>query len=227
MIRAKIAQAKDLIEKVSSEQTLVSQHKQYLAFLSELEDKLPQLNDYQQSSQAIQEQRPGDFGGQDVTGIINKINVMLAALQNGSELPKKNMVNQLSSEVKELEKELKAAWQEYVLSTTRNSLGVLESIKGILNDSSKIDDAIKKLLRIQKKWPVADKTFQDLAGALEEARQIIQDLNAGEEVQKFLELVSSMKARVSDLKPEILDWLEKQSLTNNLEITFTNSQRRM
>lgn len=227
MIRAKIAQAKDLIDKVSAEQILASQHKQYAAFLSEMEDSLPQLNDYQQSSQVLQEHLPEDFGGQDVTGIINKINVILAALQNGNGPPKKNMVTQLADEVKELEKELKASWQEYLSSTTQNSLGVLNSIKGILNDSSKIDDAIRKLLRIKKQWPVADKTFQDLVGALEESRQIIQDLNAGVDVQKFLELVSSRKARLSDLKPEILDWLQKQNLTKNLEITFANNQRGM
>jgi hypothetical protein len=227
MIREKIAQAKDLIDKVSIEQVLVSRHKQYAAFFSELEDSLPLLNDFQRSSQILQEQCPDHFSRQNVTGIINKINVILTGLQNGSEPPKKNMVTQISEDVKVLEKELKVAWQEYVSKTTQNSLGLLESIKGILNDFSKIDDTVKKLLQVQKQWPVLNKTFHDLTGALTEARQIIQDLNAGDDVHKFLDLVSSRKARVSDLKPEILDWLRRQELTDNLEITFANSQRRI
>ncbi|GBF31835.1 hypothetical protein DCCM_0019 [Desulfocucumis palustris] len=227
MIRAKIAQAKELIDKVSAGQILASYYKQYAAFLSELDNRLPQLKRYQQSSQVLQEQRPENFRGQDVTGIINKISLMLSSLQDGSDPPKKNMVIQLTSQVNELEEKLKKAWQAYASSISRNSLGLLESTKGVLNDPSKIDDVINKLALIQSQWPVANNTLQDLTNALEEALQIIQDLNAGEDVQKFLELVFSRKARVSDLKPEVLEWLENQGLTDNLEISFANSQRRM
>lgn len=219
MLITKIAQAKVLISTVQIEEKKALEHKQYVKFLAELENQLPLLNGYTDTLEVLQKNRPGEFRNQDVTGILTKIKAILTILQS-DELPKKADINGLVKEVSNLESELRKDWKKYVRKTTQDSLGVLDNVKGILTDTEKIDDVINKLKSLEQKWPVTKKTLQDLTDSLKEAQQIIQDLNAGEEVQKFLGLVSTGTATLYDIKPEILDWLKLKKLTKNLKINF-------
>lgn len=227
MLSDKLVKAKELIEKVSVEQNLVAQYNQYSTFLTDLEGLIPQLNNYKQACQILQGYQPEEFSGIDVTGIIIQIDAILNILKKGTEPPRKNQIKQLAEEARTQEEQLKKNWKRHVIINTQDSLGVLNNIKGILDDSSKINEVIIKIEVLKSQWPVSNKTLQDLTATLEKALQIMQDLNAGEDVQKFLELVSARKARLSDLKPEILSWLQKQQLTKNLEITFASGQGRV
>lgn len=224
MLIDKIFEAKALVDQVKSDQIKVSQHDKYAGFLTELKASLPSLNRYQQTCELLQTELADSFAKVDLQSEINKINGMLTALK-GDTPPNKFLVKQLVDQVQKWEDQLKQAWQHYVDDSSGHSRGALDSIKGILDDTSKIDDLFSKLNKIKNQWPVSKQTIEDLTTTIYDAMQIIKKLNADAEVQKFLELVSARKARLSDLKPEILQWLQQNKLTKNLEISFAKSQR--
>jgi len=227
VIKAKMTEAKAMIEEIQVKQIRLAQYNAYSAFLGELNAKLPNLTLYAQVYETLHEYQPTEFMETDVKDILTKLNNLLKLLQNSTEQPKKILIGQLAQDIKIREDELKNAWRKYVTRSTRTSLGFLNSIKGILDDTSKVDQIIAGLIRIQDEWPVSKKVLNDLQDNLVNAQQVIKDLNVREDVRKFLELVSSRQARLTDVTPEILHWLNQQKLTKNLEIMFASHQRRV
>ena len=64
------------------------------------------------------------------------------------------------------------------------------------------------------------KAVNSLVSYVAEAKQIIDQFSLNPEIEDFLKKVSSQRATVLDLTPNVMVWLKEKNLTSKLRIKF-------
>lgn len=64
------------------------------------------------------------------------------------------------------------------------------------------------------------KAAKSLVSDVTEAKQITEEFSLNPEIEDFLKKVSSQRATVNDLTPNVLIWLKGKNLTGKLKIRF-------
>ena len=128
---------------------------------------------------------------------------------------KNKTVNNLSKE-----------WTEYYKRITKNINGTLNNIGDLIADKNKLV-IIRQNINNGAQWSalgLTDVNQQDrltnLKNALDEASDIIANLNLKDDITFFLRKVSKKEADIDDLSEEIVEWIKKENLTDRFTIVF-------
>ncbi len=127
----------------------------------------------------------------------------------------------ISSDTKKAYEAVCLAWAEYYKQSTMHILRLLDTIKCILPDDSKITYAANKIKKAAN-WSKTADNYKTMQKGLEEAEKILADLDLDEnlEVLTFLRLVSMGKATMANLTEEILAWIKSEGLEGRMHIRF-------
>lgn len=111
----------------------------------------------------------------------------------------------------------KREWKEFYHETTsgiRNTLHLFQSIK-----PEEVGMCISKLNSAQMWEQASLKSLDDLKLGVQSAKKFIAH-NSDERVTAFLMKIYSGTARLSDLTPEVMAWIDKEKLAERITISF-------
>ncbi len=123
--------------------------------------------------------------------------------------------------VDELNKNVQAAWTEYIKCISSELKDNLNIIKIVYSDKGEINKILLALNRAEA-WPVEDDAQQVYLIAKENAEVILSNMNYDTEIQLFLKKVRDKDATLFDLTDSVRNWLIEEGLEKNITIGFKN-----
>ena len=115
--------------------------------------------------------------------------------------------------------QVKIAWRDASLKYSEGSKGYLSMIGGLSNDSKRAKELADRIAKTVAGDP-SIKTVKSLVSDVAEAKKITDEFSLNPEIEDFLKKVSSQRATVFDLTPNVLTWLKEKNLTSKLKICF-------
>ena len=110
-------------------------------------------------------------------------------------------------------------WPDASLKYSEGSKGYLSMIGGLSNDPKRAKELADNITKTVAGDP-SIKAVKSLVSDVAEAKQITDEFSLNPEIENFLKKVSSQRATVFDLSPNILTWLNEKNLTSKLKIRF-------
>lgn len=130
---------------------------------------------------------------------------------------------------KKVNPNLSKEWKEFHVKKTAGLSAKLSSMGGLVQDPNQIA-VIKKNLNNGSDWlglSLKDDGIHTrldlLTEGINEVDQLEHSLNLNEEIKDFVVKVTSGKAKVTDLKQNIIDWIVNENLTDKFTICFKNN----
>lgn len=219
MLSDKILETEDLIGEYQVAQYRLKKYKEYLSFLNELKALDKKFTKYYNMFKMLNKKDPTLFKKLSMDDYIKVIDEYLTNLAREESLSKSKLKT-LETNIAEKDEKLKAKWRSYAENSSSDVLSTLQMIKNIFSDKMRITRITYRIESMTRKWPFDKDEMEDFQHAIEDAKKLIDDINAGEEVQKFLQLVATGEATLEDISKEILEWLKKNNFTTNLSLNF-------
>jgi len=125
----------------------------------------------------------------------------------------------ISSESKKLYAVIGQEWTLFYTEYTKNTLSLLDTIKGILKDEKKAIYAANKI-RKASAWNSVVENYNFLKQGMDEAEGLLTELGLDEDssILAFLKLVSEGNATILDLTDDILKWIREENLAGKMYI---------
>lgn len=127
----------------------------------------------------------------------------------------------ISSESKKIYAVIGQEWAEFYTEYTKNTLSLLETIKGTLKDEKNAIYAANKIKKASA-WNSVVENYNYLKQGMDEAEGLLKELGLGEDspILTFLKLVSEGNATILDLTDDILKWIKAENLADKMFISF-------
>lgn len=116
-----------------------------------------------------------------------------------------------------VEKQIKSEWELFHKSKTisiKNTLNIIFNINKFNVERCLID------IGAADKWESDIQKYQQMKKGLDDAQNIIANLNLNDDVVVFLKKISTKRATITDLTPEIIDWIYKKNLEKKIKIVI-------
>lgn len=130
---------------------------------------------------------------------------------------------------KKINPNLSKEWKEFHAKKIAGLSAKLSSMGGLVQDPNQIA-VIKQKLNNGSDWSglfLKDDgiytRLDRLTEGISEVDQLEHGLNLSEEIKDFVVKVASGKAKVTDLKQNIIDWIVNENLTDKFTISFKNT----
>lgn len=116
---------------------------------------------------------------------------------------------------KEFESQIKLEWESFHGEKTKSIKNILDIIVNInrFNIGRCLTD-----IEAAKKWESDIQKYQQVKKGLDDAQNLIDNLNLNDDVIIFLKKISKKQATITDLTPEIMDWIYKENLEKKIKI---------
>lgn len=223
MLKDKLKQTSETIKNVQTLSTEAYLHRKYSRFYADVQSLLPTVQRIEQAAQYLKNDRQ-DGQVAEVTGIVTLLNGMINQIGK-HELPLQDKVEQLKTSVTQVDAQMREKWKTYVQERTRETLNVLHLSLGLFDDPQSTKNVINGLHEVLRIWPLHSNTPANLDELMKQAGEIIAQLQLDDKTQAFLEKMLSGEARVSDMTPDILTWLQNNHYAQNLTLGFVNLGR--
>ena len=115
--------------------------------------------------------------------------------------------------------QIKVIWKDASKKYSDGTRGYLSMIGGLSDNPQKarvLADSIEKAVNGEPSIKAITSLIDDVA----EAKKITDSFALNTAIETFLQRVSSQKATVADLTPEIMVWLKEKNLMNKLRLRF-------
>lgn len=113
---------------------------------------------------------------------------------------------------------IRKEWAKHHQALTGSTVSTLKTIKGL--DEIRINSCITKV-EAAAAWDSAVGKLMNLAAALAQANEIIQNLSLDQEVIAFLDKITAGKATLADLNENVLQWMQNEQLLSKIKLSFT------
>ena len=153
---------------------------------------------------------------------LEKMADLIELFNKKKQLPESYKLTQIHNSCVEFEQEVRTTWQTTVNGNTLEVIRALSVLNPLLEsaDQKLVSELNAKVEQLKVAWPVKNSHILSLEKVVGDGKEIINKLDAGDEVQEFLKKVASNKASVADITPDIQAWLRSQKLEQRLRITF-------
>ena len=137
------------------------------------------------------------------------------SLDAGTVLALKNAINLCRSAVNTI-------WRDSANKTCTPVIESLKSLKGILGETREAELIIDELERAKTNTPTSVNALDKYISNVNRGKQIVEEMHfdSDQEVKLFIEKVRSQRATISNLTPHVLEWLEKNHLSNKIKLRF-------
>ena len=115
--------------------------------------------------------------------------------------------------------QIKIVWRDAAQKYSDGPKGYLSMIGGLSNDPKRAKDLTDSITQTVAGNP-SIKAVNSLVSYVAEAKQITDQVSLNPEIEDFLKKVSSQRATVLDLTPNIMAWLKEKNLNQKLKIRF-------
>lgn len=115
--------------------------------------------------------------------------------------------------------QIKIVWRDASMKYSDGAKGYLSMIGGLSSDPKRARELVDNITKTVAGDP-SIKAAKSLVADVTEAKQIAEEFSLNSEIEDFLKKVSSQRATVFDLTPNVLTWLREKDLMNKLKIRF-------
>ena len=115
--------------------------------------------------------------------------------------------------------QIKIVWRDAAQKYSDGPKGYLSMIGGLSNDPKRAKDLTDSITQTVAGNP-SIKAVNSLVSYVAEAKQITDQFSLNPEIEDFLKKVSSQRATVLDLTPNVMTWLKEKNLNQKLKIRF-------
>ena len=176
------------------------------------------LMNYSISMQTLNKIYSNEFNKEDLNSLEYHISKIEAGLKVGYvETKSLELVN---SKIIELERDLKERWKTHYEAQTQSLRMTIVSIENIVPDQNEAFRVINSLDPNKSQWPVNDARIDLINSNINLGNSIIANLGVNKEIEVFLSKISSNKATIFDLTPDILNWIKDKNLEGKIGLTF-------
>lgn len=115
--------------------------------------------------------------------------------------------------------QIKIVWRDAAQTYSEGTNGYLSMIGALTNDPRRargLADSITQMVAGEPSIDAVNRLVSDVA----EAKKIVNTFSLNPEIEAFLKKVSSQRATVLDLTPNIMAWLKEKKLIGKLNIRF-------
>lgn len=116
---------------------------------------------------------------------------------------------------KNVEKQIKSEWELFHKSKT---ISIKNTLNTIFNINKFNVERCLTDIGAAEKWESDIQKYQQMKKGLEDAQNLIDNLNLNDDVVIFLKKISTKRATITDLTPEIMDWIYKENLEKKIKI---------
>lgn len=125
----------------------------------------------------------------------------------------------ISVESKKLYSDIGQEWSLFYTEYTKNMIGLLNTIKGILEDEKRAIYALNKIKKAAV-WNTDVENYEYLKQGMNEAEEVFNELGLDENSTKleFLKILSAGNATIENLTEEILKWIIEEGLAGKIKL---------
>lgn len=154
----------------------------------------------------------------DIRSIISSIETSYDMGLSSKEINKAIKLN-----TNRVEETLKEEWMAFHRENTSLLLSMLRTILKITPDREYTQRIINKLDKV-KFFSTDKQSYELFASGIDEGNKLIQSLDLNKPIIEFLESVSKGNVTLSDLTPEIMEWIKKEGISSNFMLSFVNKE---
>lgn len=217
MLTDRIASTKEIMQRSKIAQEKIDRHQKYLEFLDTVLKEKKKMMEIIEAISALHCYDEFRFPKAELGQILWKIKDTLETFEVE---PKRGKLQYLTKDLEEKSVVYKEKWNSFATSVMEDATRTLHSIRGLVENKEEIDDVITSLRKISQLWPVTEKNVTYFDKLLQDAKSKVSRLQVSTSIQQFLEKVANQQASLSDITPEIRDWLTQQDFSKNLTISF-------
>lgn len=221
MLIQKLDETVATIQKYKESNERQTKYQEYLKAYNHLLNVAPTCQFIGDSFAVLHNRDQEFFSNCEVDIILSTIREIQTGFTTGSNPPGIPKINNLSNQLDEMAIFVKDEWKTYLGNETKRLIDALQAVESLVDDPTDIRTVIKKTRDLETVWPIKAINVDSMDALKKQADLIMTGLNVTEEVQAFLNLVIAGQARLSDVTPTIMEWLDKNNLGKNLGIKFT------
>lgn len=128
-------------------------------------------------------------------------------------------VKLLQSKSNSVATSIKAAWKQSASNYANGVVGYLTMIGGLTDNPKQASELVEQINKSITDDP-SIKVISKLTADIAEAEKIIDEFSLNAEIECFLKKVSSQRATIADLTPDIIAWLNEKKLMHKLKVRF-------
>lgn len=118
---------------------------------------------------------------------------------------------------KNMEKQIKSEWEFFHKSKT---ISIKNTLNTIFNINKFNVERCLTDIGAAEKWESDIRKYQQMKKGLDDAQNLINNLNLNDDVVDFLKKISTKRATITDLTQEIMDWIYKENLEKKIKIVI-------
>jgi hypothetical protein len=217
MLTDRITNTKDVMKRSKIAQEKIDQHQKFQDFIDTVLREKNRMMEIIQAISTLNKYDEFRFPKAELDQILWKVKDTLESFEAE---PKKGKLQYLTRELEEKGRVYKEKWNSFATSAMEEATRTLNSIHGLVENKQEIEDIIESMQRISQLWPVSEKNVTYFDKMLKEAKSKVTRLQVSPSIQQFLEKVANDEASLSDITPEISEWLTQQDFSKNLIISF-------
>ena len=128
------------------------------------------------------------------------------------------MYKKAEKNLKNVENQIKQEWECFFGEKTGLIQNILKTIVNI--NKFNVERSLSDICAAEK-WESDIKKYQQMKKGLDDAQNLIDNLNLNNnDVVVFLKKISKKQATITDLTPEIIDWIYKENLEKKIKIVI-------
>lgn len=132
-----------------------------------------------------------------------------------------NLIDKINKQVNDLESSLKEKWKDFYKERTTSIRSTIDSTKNLVPQNDNVNTVLNALNPNKSYWPVSQRNVDIIESNINTAKNIVNNLGLeNDSIKKFISLISSNKATIVDLTPEILEWIKDKKLEDKISLNF-------
>jgi hypothetical protein len=217
MLTDRISNTKDVMQRSKVLEEKIQKHQKYVDFLDAVSKQKQKMMLIVDAISALHQYDETRFPKADLSVLVTKLTDILNTFEAEQ---RKGQLHFLAKDLEEKSRLYQEKWHSFATSSMEDADRTLNSIRGLLENKQEIDEVIQSLRKISQLWPVSKKNVNYFDTLLQDAKSKVTRLQVSPSIQIFLEKVANQQASLSDITPEISDWLQQQDFAKNLIISF-------
>jgi hypothetical protein len=118
---------------------------------------------------------------------------------------------------------VKSQWEMFMSQYGQEVLQVLDVIAPLLTDQTRAKGVQTIIRNASVKWIPSKTDLKNLAEAVAEGREIVDELQVDEKIRDFLVMITKSQATLDILDDEVLQWIRAHELESRLIIKFSGA----
>ena len=120
-------------------------------------------------------------------------------------------------------------WTSFYNRKAKGYIGSLETLEGLTDDQIEINE-IRNTINLAQFWQGLSNTtegktvLERFKNCTDKILRLLEKQNLNDAVKAFLNAVSRGKANITDLTPEVLEWIRDQHMESRFAIEFANKK---